>query len=230
MHDVNRTNPPIGRGRLTDLAYQYVRNGILRGDLPPGTALTETDLANTIGGSRTPVRQALGRLQQEGLIEVGPRRQLIVRGFTLEHREEMLLLRRALEAVSVRRACAVMAVGDVDQLRLLIIRQRRAAAAGVADDFLDLDEQFHLAIAEGARLPILHAFLGQLRGFVRVARLGATRPTSALDEVVNEHERIVDAIEAHDAAAAIRALEAHLERSDYTIFEARDSQPVGVSR
>jgi hypothetical protein len=63
---------------------------------------------------------------------------------------------------------------------------------GGNDDFLELDEQFHLKIAEGARLPILHAFLGQLRGFVRVATFGATRPPLVLDEVVTEHERIVD--------------------------------------
>lgn len=219
----------IGRGRLTDLAYEHVRNGILCGELRPGTVLSEIELARTIGGSRTPVRQALGRLRQEGLIEIGPRRQSIVRGFTPEHREEMLLLRKTLEAVSVRRACAVMDVMDIDQLRLQIIRQRRTAAAGLDDEFLEQDEEFHLTIALGAEMPILHAFLGQLRGFVRVARFGLTRPTRALGEVVNEHERIVDAIEARDEDAALRALADHLERSDYTAF-ATGSKEVAVSR
>ena len=211
----------IGRGRLTDLAYWHVRNGILRGDLRPGTVLAESELARTIGGSRTPVRQALGRLLQEGLIEVGPRRQSIVRGFTPDHRQEMRLLREALEGVALRRACEVMRIADIDELRLLIIRQRRAAAAGLNDDFLDLDEQFHLKIAEGARLPILQSFLGQLRGFVRVATFGATRPPRVLDEVVTEHERIIDAIEARDPRAALRALKDHLERSDYAISAKR---------
>ena len=205
----------VGRGRLTDRAYWHVRDSILSGELPPGTVLAESEIASSIGGSRTPVRQALGRLQQEGLIEIGSRRQSIVRGFTPDHREEMQLLREALEGVAVRRACEVMELGEIDQLRLLIIQQRRAAAAGFNDEFLELDERFHLTIAEGARLPILHAFLGQLRGFVRVATLGAMRPPLVLDEVVTEHERIVDAIEARDAQAALRALKDHLERSDY---------------
>jgi DNA-binding GntR family transcriptional regulator len=206
----------VGRDRLTDRAYWHVRNGILTGDLPPGTVLAESELAKTIGGSRTPVRHALGRLLQEGLTEVGPRRQSIVRGFTPDHREEMQLLREALEGVAVRRACEVIELGAIDRLRLLIIQQRRAAAAGLNDEFLELDERFHLTIAEGAQLPILHTFLGQLRGFVRVATFGATRPPRVLDEVVTEHERIVDAIEAHDPPAALRALKDHLERSDYT--------------
>jgi GntR family transcriptional regulator, rspAB operon transcriptional repressor len=214
----------VGSGRLTDRAYWHVRNGILSGDLPPGTVLAESELASSIGGSRTPVRQALGRLLQEGLIEIGPRRQSIVRGFTPDHREEMHLLREALEGVAVRRACEVMEVEEIDRLRLLIIQHRRAAAAGSNDEFLDLDERFHLTIAEGAHLPILHAFLGQLRGFVRVATLGATRPPRVLDEVVTEHERIVDAIEAHDATAALRALEEHLARSDYTAPNAEVSR------
>jgi DNA-binding GntR family transcriptional regulator len=200
-----------------DRAYWHVRDGILRGDLPPGTVLAESELAEAIGGSRTPVRQALGRLQQEGLIEIGPRRQSIVRGFTPDHRHEMLLLREALEGVAVRRACEVMEIGEIDLLRIALIRQRRAAAEGDDGAFLDLDEDFHLEIAAGARMPILYAFLRQLRGFVRVARFGVSRPPRVLAEVVDEHERIVDALEARNAAAAVRALTDHLNRSDYTV-------------
>ena len=76
----------VARGRLTDLAYQHVRERIVRGELPIGTPLGETELAEAVGSSRTPVRQALGRLLQEGLVELGARRQVVVRGFTPEHR------------------------------------------------------------------------------------------------------------------------------------------------
>jgi DNA-binding GntR family transcriptional regulator len=207
----------IRRGRLTDLAYQYVREGILCGELPTGTVLAETDIADAIGSSRTPVRHALNQLLREGLVEVGSRRQVIVRGFTDEHRAEILLLREALEAVAVTRACEVMALEDIDYLRLLLIRQRRAAQARMHEQFLDLDEEFHLGIVAGARLPILHAFLSQLRGFVRVARIGVERPTGVLAAVVDEHEAIVDALERRDQAAARTALIDHLHRSDYAI-------------
>jgi len=211
------TTTMVARGRLTDLAYQHVRERIVRGELPIGTPLGEAELAEAVGSSRTPVRQALGRLLQEGLVELGARRQVVVRGFTLEHRAEILKLREALEGVAVQRACEVIEVAEIDQLRLLLIRQRRAARDGAHDVFLDLDEEFHLKIAEGARLPILHGFLGQLRGFVRVARLGSERPPSVLAKVVAEHERIVDAIERREPAAALEALTAHLYKSDYAI-------------
>ncbi|HKP18640.1 MAG TPA: amidohydrolase family protein [Gaiellaceae bacterium] len=152
------------RGKLTEQAYRYLRDGIMRGEFPTGSVLAETEIARRLGSSRTPVRHALGLLLQEGLLEIAPRRQVIVRGFTDEHRSEILLLREALEAVAVRRACEVMTLEDIDYLRLLLIRQRRAAREGRHDDFLELDEEFHLRIGEGAQLPILRAFLNQLRG------------------------------------------------------------------
>jgi len=216
---MNETSATAVRGRLADEAYRCLRDGILRGELPPGTVLAETELAGKIGGSRTPIRHALLRLHQEGLIEVGPRRQSIVRGFTPDRRREMQQLREALEAVAVRQACEVMEIHEIDELRLLLIRQRRAAAEGNENEFLDLDENLHLRIAEGARMPILHAFLTQLRGFVRVAHLGESRPPRALAEVVDEHERIVDALESRDVEAALRALADHLARTSYALKE-----------
>jgi DNA-binding GntR family transcriptional regulator len=78
-----------------------------------------------------------------------------------------------------------------------------------------------LKIVDAARLPILHALLGQLRGFVRVARLDSTRPPSVLTQVSLEHESIVDALERRDAKAALAALIEHLHTSDYAIAAAR---------
>jgi DNA-binding GntR family transcriptional regulator len=207
----------MGRGRLTEEAYRYLRDAVMRGEFPTGSVLAETDVARQLGSSRTPVRHALALLLKEGLLEVGSRRQLIVRGFTREHRAEILMLREALESVAVRRACDVMTLDEIDELRLLLIRQRRAAREGRNDDFLDLDEQFHLKISEGAQLPILRAFLGQLRGFVRVARHGTKRPPSVLVQVVDEHERLVDALERRDVDEALGVLAEHLHRSDYVL-------------
>jgi DNA-binding GntR family transcriptional regulator len=210
------------REKLADTAYARLRDGILRGDPPPGSILDQRQLAETLDSSRTPVREALRRLLQEGLVELGSRRQVIVRDFTPKHRREIQYLRGALEPVAVRRACEVMEIDDLDQLRLDLMKQLRAARAGRNEEFLDLDERFHLRIADGAQFPILRGFLGQLGGFVRVATLGAKRPPEVLEQIVAEHERIVDAIEAHDADAAVAALEHHLSRADYPSGRVRD--------
>ena len=203
------------RGRLAERAYHELRNAILRGELKVGSALAEGEIATVLGISRTPVRQALGLLLQEGLLEVGSRRQLVVCGFSRERREEILQLREALEILAVRRASAVMSLEEIDYLRLLLFRQRRAAREQREDEFIELDEEFHLKIAEGADMPILTRFLGQLRGFVRVMRLGTARAPSHMEQVVAEHEAIVDALERHDVGEALAALETHLHTTEY---------------
>lgn len=210
-----QTERDAARGRLTAEAYRYVRGAILRGEFPMGSVLAEGELARTLGSSRTPVRHALSLLLKEGLLEVGARRQLTVRGFTPDHRREIALLRESLEVIAVRRACSVVSDDDLDQLRLLVLRQRRAAAASDQEAFLDLDESFHLKIAEAANLPILYGLLSQLRGFVRVARLDVDRPAAVLAQVTEEHDSIIDALELRDAEAAVDALLAHLNKKEY---------------
>lgn len=200
---------------LAEFAYDRLRGEIVSGDLPVGSVVAEGTVAEKLGISKTPVRQALQSLRRDGLLELGPRRQLIVRGFTGEHRREILDVRIALESLSVRRACERMTIEQIDHLRLLLIQQRRAVDAGDEDRFIELDEQFHLHIAAAAGLPIVERFLNQLRGFVRVMRLGTTRPPGHLQEVLAEHERIVDLLEARRPAPAERALREHLEHADY---------------
>ncbi len=200
---------------LSERAYDHVRSEILHGRLPVGSVLSESAVADALGISKTPVRQALQLLRGEGLLEVGARRQLVVRGFTEEHRREVVDVREALEGLAVRRACERMSLDDIDFLRLLLMRQRRAADAGREDEFIDLDEQFHLRIAAGAQLQLVERFLRQLRGFVRLMRLGTSRRAGHLQLVLEEHTAIADALEARDADRAVAALHDHLRRSDY---------------
>ena len=203
------------RQSLTEKAYQHVRGGILRGELSEGTALAEGMLAERLGISKTPVRQALQRLRTEGFLEVGPRRQLVVRGLTTEHRDEILRIREALEEIAVETACRVMPYEQVDILQLTLLQQKRAADAYDEQAFLALDEQFHVLIAQGANLPMVARLLEQMRGFARLMRLGQTQPPEHLKEVLAEHMRILDAIERRDSTTALQALHEHLHHWDY---------------
>jgi DNA-binding GntR family transcriptional regulator len=202
-------------GSLSERAYEHVRGEILHGRLAVGSVVGEAAIAEELGISKTPVRQALQLLRGEGLLEVGARRQLVVRGFRPELRQEITDVRQALEGLAVTRAAAGMAIDDLDHLRLSLIRQKRAADAEREDDFIDLDEEFHLRIASSAAMPVVERLLRQLRGFVRVMHLGTTRPRGYLTQVLAEHTAIVDALEDGDADAASRALAEHLRRSDY---------------
>ena len=205
------------RRSLNDKAYEHLRQAILGGDLPVGTIIAETKVAEDLGISKTPVRQALQLLRTEGLLEVGPRRQLVVRGFSAAHRNEVLRVREALEEIAVETACRVISVDDIDMLRLLLLRQGRAADAYDENAFLVLDEEFHVLIAKSANLPIVARLLEQMRGFARIMRLGKTQPPEHLQDILVEHTRIVDAIEKRDVVTAQAALHEHLHHWDYLL-------------
>ena len=209
---------PPSRGKLTDRAYEHIRLSILRGRLPVGSVVGEGAVASELGISKTPVRQALQMLSREGLLVVGKRRQLIVRGFTAEHRAEVLELREALEEMSVRHACARMTVDQIDHLRLLVMRQRRAIEAGDDDRFVELDEEFHLRIADGSGLPIVARILSQLRGFVRIMRLGSSSARDARN-AADEHDAILEAIEGREPTVAVDALKTHLTNSARIVLD-----------
>jgi DNA-binding GntR family transcriptional regulator len=220
------THPPTTRRRsLNDRAYDHLREAILSGDLPVGTIIAETKVAEDLGISKTPVRQALQLLRTEGLLEVGPRRQLVVRGFSAAHRNEILRIREALEKIAVETACRVITLDDIDQLRLLLMRQGRAADAYNESEFLVLDEQFHVLIAKSANLPIVARLLEQMRGFARLMRLGKTQPPEHLRDILVEHTRILDAIERRDEAEAQAALQEHLHHWDYLLAPNDEREP-----
>ena len=200
--------PPV---RLSERALEQIRARILNGDWPAGTVLGEARLAEELGMSKTPVRQALRLLMHEGLLEVGPHRQMLVRDLSEAHRQEVLEIRRALEQIAVSHACRRMPPEEVDYLQVLLRRQARAARAGDEPAFVALDEEFHLSMARAAGMPTVAELLGQMRGFVRLMRLGRVRGPDDLRQVIAEHQALVDAIETRDEARALDVLLHHLD-------------------
>lgn len=204
-------------------AHAALRAGILRELLPAGTPLAEAELAEAMGVSRTPVRQALQALLQEGLVEIGRKRQLFVRAFSAAERREAMLLRQALERLAITEAAGVIELSEIDELRLVLMRQRRAADRGDVDEFIELDDVFHIGIARRARLPLLERFLGQLRASIRLMGLRAVTQEGRLSEVLDEHEAILTALEARDAPTALEALDRHLANT-YALLDARGAE------
>jgi len=196
-----------------DRVRQAVLADILSGAVAPGTPLDEVALAQQHAVSRTPVREALRRLQSDGLLEVGPRRQLLVVDVSPEHRHEVTTLRVALEGAATAAACERRDEDDLDRLELLLLKQRRAAAAGDAETFLRLDEEFHLALAGSARMPTLSRMLEQLGAFVRLGRLGEATTTPHMQGLVGEHEQLVSLLRSRRAARLRTTLATHIEQT-----------------
>lgn len=198
------------RGGLVGRVYRSLRDRILSGELAGGAPLVESHLAELLGVSRTPVRHALGLLEKEGLVDQGKGRRLSVRVLGTEDRAEIVHLRRVLEEMSVVRAAELAGHEDTDVLRILVRRMRRAAEAGDQAAFTEFNESFHLGVAATAGLPLVHRFLDQLGALIRLTQVGMTLTPVELARQAEEHDAILDAIEARDIDGARAALAIHL--------------------
>ncbi|TQS73356.1 GntR family transcriptional regulator [Rhodobacteraceae bacterium] len=187
---------------------RILREGIVCNDLPPGTRLSEAEIAQRFGLSRQPVREAFIKLAEEGLLEIRPQRGSFVRKISQDAVMDARFVREAVEA-DIARACAENPPqGLVADLRAMLEDQQR-----LADDrpaaFVPLDDAFHRALARAAGRP--NAWLvieGMKSQMDRVRQMTSTN--FPLAHLIAQHATVVDAIEARDPAAAVAAMRGHL--------------------
>jgi DNA-binding GntR family transcriptional regulator len=193
-----------------DAVHQTLREAIMSGRLRPGDHLAEEYLARQFGVSRTPVREAILRLETEQLAERVPRRGLVVRDVPEREVLEVYTVRTSLDALAARLAATQSLPAERAHLRW--INQQLAEASGRGDDaaMAELNIQFHEAICEAAHNGMLLRFTRQIHDWVH--RFGETTfsyPGRA-QTAVAEHERVLEAIEAGDADAAERLARDHM--------------------
>lgn len=193
--------------------YDELRRAMMHGELVGGTSLGETQVGAELGVSRTPVREAFAELLNEGLLEEGARRQVAIAAPSKSLIDEVVLMCDALEPVIARRAAQVMDVCDVDQLRLIMIRARRAIAAADVNAYLDCDEDFHLHIPHATGLRLAQDALRRLRGLNRLATRDTAWDQAKLSRIADEHDAIIEALSENDGDAAAEAMTRHLSAS-----------------
>lgn len=198
-----------------ETAYRAIRTAILTGALPPGEAIRETRLAETIGVSRTPVREALGRLATEGLVRMERYRRARVASFGQEDVAEIFRLRARLESHGARRAARRITPAEIDRLVALEEEMER-----VFDDlgwhrhlvqFDRLNNEFHALIARAADSPRLERIIGTT---LELPASIFNRYAEPLDDRTRrthrQHREIIDALRARNPDWAEAAMAAHL--------------------
>ena len=196
---------------LRERVFARLRDEILSARLAPGTELHEVGLASSLGVSRGPLREALGRLAAEGLVTITPRRGAVVTKLTRREFVEAYQLREALESLAVR--LSVPKLADADRARLHELHDQMVAHAREGDvrSFFEANRRFHDAFVRASgneRLQRMHTQLidqmGRLMSKSHELRGG-------LDQSVAEHGAILEAVDAGDAERAARLLEEHIE-------------------
>ncbi|WP_448192425.1 GntR family transcriptional regulator [Azospirillum sp. sgz301742] len=217
---------PVQRGATVSAAiYRDLRTDIVSLNRKPGEAISEKQIAETFGVSRTPVREAVLKLADEGLIEIFPQSGTFVSRIPLAALPEAIAIRRVLEEATVRYAAARATGSQIARLRACLELQRERDAAGDFEGFHQADEEFHALLAETAGYPGFWSLIQQVKVQIdRYRRL--TLPVQGrMGQVVAEHAAVVDAIAGHDADRAAQAITAHLDHLQITIAEAQKANP-----
>lgn len=188
------------------IAYGRIRDDIIQGRFAPGALLSENELATGLGVSRQPVREALMLIAQEGLVEVRPQSGTYVTRIDPDRVREAQFIREAIELASLA-ACAVPSPDDEERLRDIIARQR---ATSDRDAFYPLDEEFHRALLGLAGHANAWAAVSAAKGHLDRARYVGMSATRSVQDYVDDHEQVLDALAAGRTDAALDALRAHL--------------------
>ncbi|THD63979.1 MAG: GntR family transcriptional regulator [Bradyrhizobium sp.] len=178
----------------------------------PGEAISEAEIALSYGVSRTPVREAILKLSDEGLLEIFPQSGIFVSRIPMAALPEAIIVRKALEETTARLAAERASSSQIMALHSILERQREANAAEDRDAFHQADEMFHATIAGVAGYPGIWTLIQQVKVHVDRYRRLTLPQQGRIAQAIGEHEAILAAIEAHDPAAAKTAMEFHLER------------------
>jgi DNA-binding GntR family transcriptional regulator len=191
---------------LADKAYHEIRGLIVSLELAPGAVIDERELIGRLEIGRTPVREALRRLAQERLVEVYPRRGMFVTGVDVRELARLSEVRAVLEPEAARLAAG--RVTDADRAELALLLSELDAGAG---ELIDLDERIHRAVYRAAHNDLLEATLEQY--YVLALRIWSIALDRAreLEEAVEAHRALLEAIHDGDGERAAATMRAHVE-------------------
>jgi DNA-binding GntR family transcriptional regulator len=203
------TDPPFIRSNLREQIKDVILQRIVAGEYSPGERLVETRIAQELGVSQAPVREALRDLEQLGCIVHEPFRGCSVRAFSAEELLEAFPVRAALEALAARLAAERISEDELLDLAELLERMRAAAQRGDAHDQSQANASFHATIVRAARNPTLERQWSFLEPFSRTY-LTVSQPGLDLLALSERHVPILEALRVRDGEAAAAAMHQHL--------------------
>jgi DNA-binding GntR family transcriptional regulator len=212
-------------GSLRSEAYRQLRESILAGRYKNGESLTEQQVAQELGVSRTPVREAFGQLELDGLVSSIPNMGIVVQGLDEDDIHDLFEIRSQMETIAACKAARQMSEGQRKALHDAYERER--ASTGNNDDInqlQDLDSEFHELIFKGTSSRILIKILSSINVFTRQARSISLGTPGRSQQVLAEHGRILEAIMKQDGETARKRMGEHIEHASASYLAASKSR------
>ena len=204
---------------LRDVVFNTLRDAILTGKLVPGERLMENQLADKLGVSRTPVREALRMLELENLVELVPRKGAQVLDMSEKDIVNILEVRSALEGLATSVACKKMSKEDLQQLKNLEVDFEKAVAENDVEHFVDIDEDFHdLIFAATENDKLINIFRNLRIQLYRYRMAQAKNNETSMSTIVAHHRSIIRAIENHDSEEGASIAQGHIKYQTESIL------------
>jgi DNA-binding GntR family transcriptional regulator len=201
----------IGSRTLHESVYKRLREFILEGDVTPGERLDERHLSAALEVSRTPIRDAIGRLAAEGLIDYRPHQGNFVKVLTAREFDELYVVREELECLAVKLASARVTPDFLDLFEKTVRDSERALEEGDLAGFGHADQRMHQLIMETAGNAALAASLERIETLTRLGRKLANRHPEVPDVTSRQRRALLRAFQESDVDAAVLAMRDHIE-------------------
>ena len=203
---------------LRDVVFQTLRQAILKGELSPGDRLMEIKLSQMLGVSRTPIREAIRKLELEGLVVMVPRKGAAVANITEKDTKDVLEVRRTLEMFAVEVVCDRITSEQLAQLKIAAKEFENAKGSMDLIRIAETDMKFHEIIYTATRNDRLMQMLSNLRENMYRYRIEYLKDPNYYDGLVREHQEILEAIETKDKQRARDCMRDHIDNQQLAVI------------
>ena len=215
---------------LRDVVFKTLRQAILKGELEPGERLMEIQLAERLGVSRTPIREAIRKLELEGLVLMIPRKGAEVAKISESNLRDVLEVRRSLEELAIDLACQRITEEELDELNKAEVDFKAAIENGDAMQIAQTDESFHEIIYNSTKNQKLVQILNNLREQMYRYRLEYIKDADKRQILMVEHEHILKALTLRHIQEAKMAVREHIDNQEISILKNLKEQENDIQR
>jgi DNA-binding GntR family transcriptional regulator len=205
---------------LREVVFETLREAIINGLLKPGERMMEIKLAEQLGVSRTPVREAIRKLELEGFVVMMPRKGAYVAGISLKDIVDVFEVRAALEALAAGLAAERITDEELETLERMLVRIGECIDNNDLQELIEFDTAFHEALYQASRNEKLVQIINNLREQIQRFRSTSLAYPGRMKEALEEHKKIVEAISERKAEQAQQLAQQHIENAENSMLEA----------
>lgn len=204
---------------LREIVFETMREAIISGQLRPGERLMEAQLAEEMGVSRTPVREAIRKLELEGFVVMIARKGAYVADLSTKDIADVFEIRSALEALAAGLAAERITDEEMEDLQRILVKVSESAESHDLEALINVDTEFHDVLYKASRNNRLVQIISNLREQIQRFRSTTLASPGRMKNALEEHKKIVDAISERNVALAMQLAQEHIENAENSMME-----------